>query len=49
MGSPNVTAFMSIFNDLEATAATNDQAKTQTKLEYVADKVDEQEENDKRS
>jgi hypothetical protein len=39
----NVAAFMSIFNDLEATAATNDQAKTQTKLEYVADKVDEQE------
>jgi hypothetical protein len=39
----NVTAFMSIFNDLEATAATNDQVKTQAKLEYVADKVGEQE------
>jgi hypothetical protein len=39
----NVTAFMSIFNDLEAAAATNDQGKTQAKLEYVADKVDEQE------
>jgi hypothetical protein len=39
----NVMAFMSIFNDLEAIAATNDQVKTQTKLEYVADKVGEQE------